>query len=64
MRYMNQIFSSSLNLGAGGNSPSPFRKVYGGVLEKGRSRLTPSTELTSHMSGKLLNFNGFSSPFA
>jgi hypothetical protein len=54
---MNQIFTSSLNLGTGGKSPSPFRKVYGRVLDKSRSRLTPSTELTSHMSGKLLNFN-------
>jgi hypothetical protein len=27
MRYMNQVFSSSVNLGTGGNSPSPFRNV-------------------------------------
>lgn len=61
-KYMNDVFSSSLNLGAGNSQTGSHQihKVVDQMLTKGKSHYTPSTHLTSSMSGKLHHLYNFS----
>jgi hypothetical protein len=61
-KYMNDVFSSSLNLGAGNaqDSSHKIHKVVDQMMTKGKSHFSPSTHLTSSMSGKLPKIYDFS----